>query len=290
LSAALDAGLTITLGSLKGAKEASAAAAAARKVLDAHLKIDTGMGRIGVFASEALPIASEVTKLPGLRLQGVYTHFATAMEADLTGARQQLAAFNAVLKDLNASGLRPPIAHCANSAAVLQLPESHLDMVRVGTLLYGQFPAAFLAGRLKLKNTWRMFSRIISVKELPAGWPVGYGAEFRTTAPMRVAVIPVGYADGLAVEVAARSRQKPAERLKAALRSLQGPQRPLVMIRGKRAPILGRISMQMTTVDVSNIPDAAVGDVVEIPCRRVTSNPRIPRVLIDSGEPDNGAA
>jgi len=277
----LAAGANLTL-TISGAENATWLSEAAKtNPVDVHLKVDTGMGRLGSLPDDAARTTHLVRSLPGLRLKGIYTHLSTAMNRDLGLARSQVARFRDLLDQIESSGDRPPIAHCANSAAALQLPESHFDMVRIGTLLYGQYPAPFLSGRLSLQRTWRLLSRIVSVKEIPTGWTIGYGAEYRAPRPLRVAVVPVGYADGLAVEVAARSPRSFVERLTAAAKALRGSARPNVLIDGKRTAILGRIGMQMITIDVTGFPNAAPGAIVEIPCRRVTSNPTLPRVLVN---------
>ncbi|MCA1597069.1 MAG: alanine racemase [Chloroflexi bacterium] len=276
---ALEAGLTLTAGSKEDVQAISAAAAAAGSQAAVHLKIDTGLGRLGVLPENAAALAEETAKLPAVEAEGIYTHFGTAMNQNLDYAKTQLERFMTVLGELEGKGLRPPLAHCSNSAAVLQLPDARLDMVRVGTLLYGQFPAAFLSGRLDLRPTWRMMSRIAAVKEVPAGWSVGYGAEYVTPKPTRLAVIPVGYADGYALEVNARSRTRPAERFRAVARTLRGPGERSVKIKGKQAAVVGRVSMQLITVDVTELPGVVPGDLAEIPCRRVNASPLLPRVL-----------
>jgi alanine racemase len=214
---------------------------------------------------------------------GIYTHFGTAISRNLSGARQQLRRFEQVLQDLSSAGIRPPLAHCANSAATLLMPEAHLDAVRVGTLLYGQYPSAFLSGRLDLRPTWKLVSRVVSLKDVPTGWTVGYGWEARVRRPARLAVVPVGYADGLAVDVRARIRLRPVERLRAVLEAA-GIRRPVTAkIAGQPVPVCGRISMQMITLDVTGVDGVEIGSPVELPCRRVTSSPLVPRVITHAG-------
>ncbi len=251
------------------------------RTVPVHLKVDVGMGRLGVLPDEVPSLAKLISELSGLQLEGIYIHYPTAMSRDLSSTHHQLEHFEDLLSVLAASGCRPPVAHSANSAALLQLPEAQLDMVRVGTLLYGQYPAAFLNGRLSLRPTWKMVTRVTAVKDVPEGWPIGYGSEEKTGAPCRLAVIPVGYADGFAVEVAARRVAGWQDRLRSAAKALRGPAAQFVIFPGGRAPVVGRISMQMTTVDVTHLPNVQVGDRVEVPCRRVTSNPTLPRVMVE---------
>jgi alanine racemase len=147
-----------------------------------------------------------------------------------------------------------------------------LDAVRPGTLLYGQYPSAAVPRGLDLRETWRMHARIVAVRDVPAGSAVGYGGEYVTRRPSRLAVLPVGYADGFTVAPA--STNTGWRGLKALLR----PAPLLVTVRGRRAPVVGRVAMQVCTLDVTDLPGVAVGDVVTVPARRITAGARLPRV------------
>lgn len=251
------------------------AACAAHKTIGVHLKIDTGMGRLGVLPSEVVDLARTIAATEGIKLAGTYTHLATAAEKDIQLAQDQLDKFNNAILAIKQAFLDPGIVHTANSAAILRLPDSHFDMVRPGTILYGQYPSRYVPHVLDLKDTWKLKARISFVKTVPAGYAIGYGAEHRAKRESRIAVIPLGWADGLTLTPESLARR-------GILRLLgqKFMKRPVltVNIRGKRVPVVGRIAMQMCSVDVTRIPDAAIGDEVIVPARRVTTNPLLPRV------------
>lgn len=211
-----------------------------------HVKIDTGMARLGLRWEDLPAIVDFFQTLratPGLYVEGVFTHFATADSADQTYARRQLDRFHAVLAALDAAGLRPPITHTANSAATLTLPEAHFDLVRPGIAVYGLAPSEDMRLPEGFRPALAFKTQVAQVKEIPAGEGISYGATYVTTRPTRVAVLPVGYADGF--------RRGPTN---------WGE----VLIRGQRAPILGRVCMDQCTIDVTNIPDAEQGDEVTL--------------------------
>ena len=209
-----------------------------------HFALDTGMSRIGFQATEAdADICAAIAKLPGLRIEGLFSHFATADETDLTRARAQAARFADFDAMLKARGLEIPIRHLNNSAGVMNFSE-HYDMVRSGIVTYGLYPSEEVnPGDLPLQPALSWYSRVTHVKTLPAGREISYGGTFVTTRDTRVATVAVGYADGYR-------------------RSLSG--RFYVLIRGRKAPILGRVCMDQLMVDVTDIPDAAAGDTVTL--------------------------
>jgi alanine racemase len=215
-----------------------------------HLKVDTGMGRLGFLpaALAADPSVSEdlvrqigeIYRLPGIQIEGIFTHFATSDSADKDYALRQLDLFRQVLARLAAAGLDPPLKHAANSAAVIDLPESHLDMVRAGIAIYGLYPSHEVGtDRIRLKPAMRLKSRIIHVKRVPAGFKVSYGITYETSKPTTIATVPVGYADGLNRRLSSRGN---------------------MLVHGQRAPIVGRICMDLTMLDVGHLPDVAIGD------------------------------
>ena len=275
-SLAVEADLQCAVDSLPLAQALSAAAVQQQKTARLHVKIDSGMGRLGVLPDDAPGLFSAIRDLPGLQIAGTFTHFATAMEADLSHCRQQLARFDGLLKTLRAAGTELGCVHAANSAALLRLPESRYDMVRAGTLLYGQYPSAHVPKTLDLKPTWRLKARVCSVKELPAGSPVGYGGDATTRRKTRAAVLPVGYTDGFTLVPEGPLFRQPALKLllKRFTRSLS------VQIRGQSAPVLGRVAMQMCVVDVTDIPVVEVGDEAIIPAMRIATNSNVPRVYL----------
>jgi len=223
---------------------------AARKqqvVLPVHLKVDTGMNRLGA-AKEALPkLCEALSACQHLRLEGVSTHFASAEVLDAEDARQQEVRFEEDLAVLKKNGFSPPLVHMANSAAMSGRPETWKTMVRPGIALYGYslpltragHPAGITPPKVRPVLTWR--TRVLTVKEVRAGQAVGYAATHVMKESGRVAVLPVGYADGYPRMLSNRAR---------------------VIVRGEYAPVVGRISMDLTIVDASHIPGIAVGDEV----------------------------
>lgn len=228
------------------ARELSAEALRQGKHLKIHIKVDTGMSRIGIFPDDrGIAFVREVMELPGLEIEGLFTHFARADERDKTSAGEQFARFvrfaERVEKELS---LRIPLKHCANSAAILEMPETALDLVRAGIALYGLWPSEEMD---REKNTLRpmfsLYSHIVYIKTLPAGTPVSYGGTYVTDRERRIATIPVGYGDGYP-------------------RGLSG--KGEVLIRGRRAAIVGRVCMDQFMADVTEIPEAKEGDLVTL--------------------------
>ncbi len=206
-----------------------------------HLKIDTGMGRVGVRPDRLAEFVEGVAGLQGIEVEGAFTHLATADEADLGFAREQLGRFRECLPVLTDRGLRPRLVHAANTAGILALPESHLDLVRAGIGLYGIYPSDEVARPVRLEPVLTWATRIAFVKTVPGGTPLSYGRTYVTPGPRRIATLPVGYGDGY-----------------PRLLSNRGS----VLVRGRRAPVKGRVCMDMTLVDVTHVPEADVGDEV----------------------------
>ena len=222
------------------AEELSKEAVRQNKRVHIHIKLDTGMSRIGFpDTEESLEAICQIQKLPGLELEGLFTHFARADEADKTWADRQLARFLRFRDALEERGVHIPICHCANSAAIIDMPESSLNLVRAGIALYGLYPSGEVKKeRVALKAAMELKSHIVHVKEIPAGTQVSYGGLYTAPEPRRIATIPVGYGDGYP-------------------RSLSD--RGCVLITGKRAPIRGRVCMDQFMVDVTEIPEARPG-------------------------------
>lgn len=221
----------------------SEAAKRAHRTVRVHLKIDTGMGRLGFAANDTgLAAASDVARLPGLEVEGIFTHFATADEADKTYAREQLARFHAALDTLRRAGLEAPVIHAANSAAIIDLPESHFNLVRPGIMMYGLYPSGRLQNHLvDLRPAMTLKARVALVKKVPGGFPVSYGRTHVTPRPTTLVTIPVGYADGY-------------------FRVLSN--RAAVLIHGTRCRVVGTVCMDQMMVDVGHVADVAVGDEV----------------------------
>jgi alanine racemase len=233
--------VTTTLFSLKVAEALARAAQDLRRPARAHVKVDTGMGRLGLFPEEAVGFLRKVSALPGLEIDGLFTHMSAADEADLGYTRQQLARFDEVLRALDAENLRPAHVHAANSACLLRIPTSHYDMVRPGIAVYGLNPSDDAPCPAGLHPAFAFKCQIAQVRQFPPGSDISYGRTFRTQRPSRIAVIPVGYADGF--------RRAPHH---------WGE----VLVRGQRAPIVGRVCMDQSMIDVTDIPHVREGDEV----------------------------
>jgi len=207
-----------------------------------HVKFDTGMGRIGFRPDEVLPALREIAARSGLQLLGAMTHFPSADEPDgVAYTRAQIATFLRLRTEIEAAGIRIPLWHAANSAGLLYFPESHLDAVRPGIALYGAYPDPDMPRPVTLRQALTLKTRIVRIRDLPAGSYISYGRTFRTDRPSRIATLPLGYADGYA-----RAHSNRGEAL----------------VRGRRAPIAGRVCMDLMLVDVSDLPDAREGDEV----------------------------
>ena len=212
--------------------------------LAVHLKIDTGMGRIGVWHEEALEVARAIKALPGLQLTGVATHLPLADE-DAQRTRAQLALWQKLTGALRQVGMAIPVVHALNSAGTILFNDGHTaqgDLVRPGLILYGCSPVPQFQARLRPVLAWK--SRITLLREVPAGRTVSYGATFVTPAPMRIATVCAGYADGYARHLSNVGAE--------------------VLIGGRRCPLLGRVTMDQILVDASAVPQAAVGDEVAL--------------------------
>ncbi|MBN2391333.1 MAG: alanine racemase [Anaerolineae bacterium] len=206
-----------------------------------HVKIDTGMSRYGLEPEKAVDFVRYIGSLPNLKLEGIFSHFATADQEDLTDARRQLQCFRAVLEELERLGYTIPIPHMCNSAAVTTLPEAHMAAVRPGLLVYGMAPTPASTPPFPLRRALTLKSTVIHVRDLEPGSAISYGRTFIAPAPMRVALVSLGYGDGY-----------------PRLASNRGA----MLIHGQRAPIRGRICMDQMIVDVTDIPNVHVGDEV----------------------------
>lgn len=233
--------VSVTIFSKEVAEALSRAALSLNRVARAHVKVDTGMGRLGLLPEEVLPFVRDVRRLPALEVEGIFTHMAAADEDDLSYTYWQLERFEQVLAALRAEGLLPPYIHAANSAALLRVPESRYNMVRPGIALYGLNPSPVVPLPEGFRPALSFKCQVAQVKELPEGSYVGYGRAYCTKRRERIAVIPVGYADGF--------RRGPTH---------WGE----VLVRGRRAPIVGRVCMDQTMIDVTDIPDVRQGDEV----------------------------
>ncbi len=225
-------------------EELTVASRAIGRPIPVHIKVDTGMGRIGIPADEeGIRFVQKALETEGVEIEGIFTHFARADEADKTSVNAQFGRFRNFLDRVKTElGFEPPIRHCSNSAAILELPETHLDMVRAGITLYGLEPSDEVdMKRIPLEPVLSLHSRITFVKTLQPGQSVSYGGLFTAEKVTRVATVPLGYGDGYP-------------------RSLTG--KGEVLIRGRRCPILGRICMDQFMVDITDLPEVKEGETV----------------------------
>jgi alanine racemase len=223
------------------AEALSAAAGKRGKKIPLHIKVDTGMGRVGVLAEEAPAFADRVRKLENLEIEGIASHLSTADEGDSAFAEEQLERFSRTIEEMKKLDIDPPFRHIANSAALVNLPAAQLNLVRPGIMLYGSYPSPSLKAKVSLRQVMSWKSRIADLKKLPAGYPISYGRTFITQRPSLIAAIPVGYADGY-----------------NRLFSNRGE----VLVKGMRARVVGRVCMDWTMVDVTAITGVEVGDEV----------------------------
>ena len=240
-----DLGIRPAVFSLRQALALEESAAWAGTPITIHLKIDTGLSRLGFqVTQEAAEEIAQIAAMPHIIIEGIFTHFAKADDRDKTMAEQQLAKFQEMNAMLCRKGIHIPLPHCSNSAAIIDLPYANMSLVRAGISLYGMWPSDQVQKeRLDLRPALSLKSCIVFLKELEAGRSISYGATYQTTGRQRIATVPIGYGDGYP-------------------RSLSN--RGYVLIHGQRAPICGRICMDQMMVDVTHIPEAQEGDPVTL--------------------------
>jgi len=231
--------LEATVYDSKGLEALQAAARKHNKLAKIHIKLDTGMGRVGVDWREALPFAEKAAGSEGIELQGLYTHFATSDQMDKSFAYLQLARFQQVIEQLEAKGIRIPIKHTANSGAILDMPESYFDLVRPGVMMYGYYPSKETSESVPLRPAMTFKTRVLNVKAIERGISVSYGRQFIAEKETRIATLPVGYADGYNRLLSNRGE---------------------VLIRGRCYPIVGRVCMDLIMANLGDDEDVVVGD------------------------------
>ena len=227
------------------AKKLSEIAVSKNKICHIHIKIDTGMSRIGFQVNqETANIIYQISQLPNIEIEGIFTHFANADEFDKQPTRVQMDLFEQMCQMIAEKGVKIPIKHCSNSAGIVDIPEANMNMVRAGIILYGLWPSDEVNKRnMDLQPVMSLKSHISYIKDLEAGRKVSYGGTYITDETKRIATVPVGYGDGYA-------------------RSLSG--KGYVLVRGQKAPICGRICMDQFMIDVSHIEGVRVGDAVTL--------------------------
>ncbi len=211
-----------------------------KKKAKAHIKIDTGMGRIGVWHREAVGFIRTISKTSSIVLEGIYTHFASAGH-DNFFTNYQLESFEEIINESAQIGIDIPLKHVANSIGVIDIPRSHFNLVRPGIIIYGMYPKRHFVNIVKLKPAMSLKTKIVFLKDTPAGRSISYGRTYITQKPTKVATLPIGYADGYG-----RILSNKAE----------------VLVRGKRAKVIGKVTMDQTMIDVGHIKEVQIGDEV----------------------------
>ncbi len=249
----IDHHLIQTVWSESDARDLSRQAVAAGTALAVHFKVDTGMGRLGKNLvtgdarsglAEAVREVLMISKLPGLSLEGVYTHFASADDPDQAYTRGQMDLFLSLVNQLQAAGLSGIVRHAANSAALINLPDTHLDMVRTGIAVYGLYPSVAVSRqKVRLSPAMTLKTRIVQLKRVPAGARVSYGSTYTSPRPTTLAVVPIGYGDGYNRLLSSKGH---------------------MLVSGQKAPVVGRICMDLTVLDVGAIAGVAVEDEVVV--------------------------
>jgi len=225
------------------AAELSKAALAHGVIAHAHVNVDTGMRRVGIYYTEAAEAIMRIARMPGIRLTGIFSHFSCSDAEDLSFSYEQLERFRYVIEKLRAAGMAVPFTHMANSCGVLRMPEAYFDGVRPGLIMYGLYPRKALRSVIHLTPVLSLHTAVAHCKRVPAGEKLGYGHTFTTWRESVIATLPIGYHDGFVRDYSNKGE---------------------VLIRGRRAPVVGRVCMDQTLVDVTDIPGVRQGDEVVI--------------------------
>ncbi len=241
----LENDLTPAIFHWEAALSLSRQALALGKKAPVHVKLDTGMSRLGLRESaESIAFLEKLSRLPGIYIEGLFTHLATADEAEESFLQEQLQKFEAIIRESAKKGIHIPLKHAANSAATACFPQSHLNMVRIGLGMYGYYPSGTISReRFKLRPVLSLKSRIVLLKRICPGAAVSYGRTFKAAAETLVAVVPIGYGDGY---------------------SRQLSNRGMMLVRGRKVPVIGRVCMDLTMLDVGSLPEVAEGDEVVV--------------------------
>jgi len=239
----VDYELTQVVCELSLAEALSCEAVRQQKKARIHLKVDTGMGRIGVRPEEIGDLAESIAKLPNLEIEGMFSHFAMADCKDKSYTQKQLAAFKEAVAAVEGRGVKLAIKHIAESAAILEIPEAHFDMVRAGVIQYGLWPSEEVTHPIDLQPVMSLKAKVVWLKTLHKGESIGYGRQFIAKRESRIATLPIGYADGY---IRAYGKEG------------------FVEIHGQKAPIAGRVCMDQVMVDVTDIADVEIGDEVTL--------------------------
>jgi alanine racemase len=231
--------VSMTVWDLAQITDIAAAASRIQQEARVHINVDTGMSRLGVGPEEAIALVQEALRLPNVRIEGLFTHFACADESDPAPTDKQERLFHALVDELHSAGLNIPLIHAANSATSLTRPLSHFNCVRIGIAMYGLHPSAECSLPQAFQPALAWKSVLSQVKQLPAGRGISYGHEYITSKEERIGTVPVGYADGF--------RRAPGNR---------------VLVGGCQVPVVGRVTMDQIMVQLDSVPDASEGDEV----------------------------
>ena len=233
--------LTPVVHEVVGLKQLEDAAQRLGATLNVHVKIDTGMGRLGFLAAEADCWIPELKKLRALKLEGIFSHFSHAESVQGDYTRKQLEIFTGVVENFRRQNITLPLVHLANSAATITLPAAYFDMVRPGIMLYGVYPSPEMASQISLKPVLTWKTRILQLKKVPPESSISYGQTFITKRESMIATLPIGYADGYQRLLSNRGQ---------------------ILVRGQRAPVVGKVCMDLTMIDVTDIRNVQQGDEV----------------------------
>ncbi|MCL5104376.1 MAG: alanine racemase [Armatimonadetes bacterium] len=236
-------GLAVTVFGLALARALSEAALKAGKKAVAHIKVDTGMGRIGIEPGETLALALSLADLPGLELQGISTHFPCSDEHDRSFTTAQIVAFGKLVREIRAAGIPVPIAHASNSGAILAYPEADFDAVRPGIMIYGCYPSSEVTRCIPIREALTLKTRIVFMKEVEVGTPLSYGRTYSTPRKSMIATLPIGYGDGYSRLLSNRGN---------------------AAVRGVHVPVVGRVCMDQILIDVTDVPGVTPGDEVTL--------------------------
>jgi alanine racemase len=240
LKATLDKDITLTLCTTELLRAFDEVAKGKRKKPKVHIKVDTGMGRIGIWHTEAVSFIADVVDHDSVEIEGIYTHFSSAAR-DKFFTQYQIASFETICRELDTSGVPIPLKHAANSIGVIGLTRTHLNMIRPGLIIYGMYPKKNFTRRIKLKPALNLRTAVVYLKDTPPGRSISYGRTYITQKHTKIATIPIGYGDGYG-----RILSNKAE----------------VLVRGARAPVVGKVTMDQTMLDVGHIKNIKVGDEV----------------------------
>lgn len=235
----VDSRLDQTVSSIALLEALDREAASASTQVNIHVKVETGLGRIGVEPHEVVLFLRRARSYRNLKVAGLFSHFSAADERDKTFSQHQLQLFEQTIREIRHAGIELPQRHMANSAATLDLPESYYDLVRPGLIIYGLYPSTEVSHSIEVKPAMTLKTKVCYLKTVPQGTPISYGRTFVTQKQTRVATLPLGYGDGYKRALANKGE---------------------VLIKGRRAPVIGRICMDMCMIDVSDVPDVQAGD------------------------------